>query len=124
MAGQQEQRANTVSIPRSTANTILGAVLSLVVAAGIGYVALRDVVTTLEARVSHLEDFGPRTGGRFTKQDGNDMKADIRDIRRELYHHNRLDAHSSAEARLQAHERAISDIRQHMNNVRNNHAPR
>jgi len=84
----QRAEANTVSIPKRTVNifTSLGAALIIGIS-GILFNLVTDNVR-LNERLTQLERFGPGTGLRFTKQDGDRLalqilgnSTEIRDIR-------------------------------------------
>jgi hypothetical protein len=76
-----EQRADTLAIPRQAVQ--FAAALAVLLLGGVGAV-LWNVTTaaiTLDQRVEQLEQFGPNTGERFTKADGDRMRDEIRKLR-------------------------------------------
>ena len=76
-----ERREDTLAIPRQAVQ--FAAALAVLLLSGVGAV-LWNVTTatiTLDQRVAQLEQFGPNTGERFTKTDGDRMRDEIRKLR-------------------------------------------
>ena len=76
-----ERREDTLAIPRQAVQ--FAAALAALLLSGVGAV-LWNVTTatiTLDQRVAQLEQFGPNTGERFTKTDGDRMRDEIRKLR-------------------------------------------
>lgn len=80
----EERRQDSVAISRSAAKVITTVVSSVIL--GIGLVLWNIVLdhVRVSEQLKRLEEFGPKTGERFTLDDGRELKADIDELKRWL----------------------------------------
>lgn len=115
---EEERRHNSVAISRQTANRLvtLGIAILLGVT-GVLWNVVRDSIRMAQ-QLEYLEKFGPGTGSRFTYQDGQELRKDLRDLNKEhkmdmervldlVANHISQGAHARADQRLDSLEKAI-----------------
>ena len=76
-----ERREDTVAIPRQAIT--FAAALAVSVLAGVGAVLWNVTSTSISVneRVAQLESFGPKSGERFTKDDGDMLRREVQALR-------------------------------------------
>lgn len=97
-----ERRSGAVALPGSTIKLAAALVAALII--GVTSVLWNIVLDfqRLDERVSALMEFGPRTGERFTKDDGERLGEKIDTLRRDLTNHIRQPHHAFAGQRIKA----------------------
>lgn len=114
----EERRTDTVAVSRPTVKAVTW-VSTVVILAISGFIwdlgdQVDDLVTdhkVLLLKVSHLEEFGPGRGERFTQGDGKELKGDFDELKRWLLEmqksinqHHALGEHPFAGRRLNSLE--------------------
>ena len=101
---QEEKRLDTVAISRSTVKAVTW-LSSLAFVAVAGFIwdigsqvdSVNSDHIVMDLRVGHLEDFGPKSGNRFTAAEGESLRDEIATVRRSCEKHREIKAHREQE---------------------------
>jgi len=109
-----ERRSDTVAIPRPAIT--FAAALAVSMLAGVGAVlwSVTSASISLDQRVAQLESFGPQSGARFTRADGEALRREIEELRNWRQAHTEFgyEVVGRWDAWLQDHKRRI-DLLEH-----------
>ena len=116
----EERRIDTVAVSRKA----LQFISTLAVAACVGIsgalYGINNSVVRLTEQVKYLSQFGPGTGKRFTWDDGQEVKADMKLLRQEIQaqradvnSHKNQGAHNVADSRIRRLEQEVDDCCKH-----------